>query len=266
MLIIAALYGVLLGTVYFTQDSLVYFPNVAREHVATPAARGLRFDDLRIRTEDGEQLHAWWIPAEGETRGAALVLHGNAGNISHRLDYAQMFHSMGYGTLLVDYRGYGRSTGKPTEVGTYRDAQAGWRWLREEKGLAEEQIVVFGESLGGAVACWLAARQRPQALILASTFTSINDLGGELYRFLPVRLISRFGYDTRECLGRVQVPVMIAHSPDDDIVPFAHGERLYQAAREPKTFLRLSGSHNEGLVHRKWASAVREFLMRSGAR
>jgi fermentation-respiration switch protein FrsA (DUF1100 family) len=261
LLVLGLGYAALVGFVYFTQGSLIYFPNVAREHTATPAAYGLPYEDAAIKTEDGETLHAWWVPAE-KARGAVLLFHGNAGNISHRIEYARMFRMLGYSTLLVDYRGYGKSTGSPSEEGTYRDAAASWQWLATEQRLKGSEIVVFGESLGGAVACWLGARERPRALVLASTFTSVPDLGAEVYRFLPVRLLSRFKYDTRDCLSRVEAPVLIAHSPRDDIVPHAHGKRLYEAAREPKHFLELAGGHNEGLLftRREWVEALGAFL------
>jgi fermentation-respiration switch protein FrsA (DUF1100 family) len=256
-------YAALLGFVYFTQHSLVYFPNIAREHAATPAQHGLAHEDVSIRTEDGETLHAWWVPA-ANARGAALVFHGNAGNISHRIDYARMFRELGYGTLLVDYRGYGKSTGSPSEEGTYRDALASWRWLTHTRGIAGHDIVVFGESLGGAVACWIAAHEKPRALVLASTFTSLPDLGAEVYRFIPVRLLSRFKYDTQNCLSKVAAPVLIVHSPRDDIVPYAHAEKLYEAARPPKEFLKIAGGHNDGFVHTRaeWVKGLGDWLER----
>jgi fermentation-respiration switch protein FrsA (DUF1100 family) len=224
---------------------------------------GLKYENVSIRSEDGETLHAWWIPAD-DARRTVLVFHGNAGNISHRIDYARMFRTLGYNTLLVDYRGYGQSTGSPSEEGTYRDAMASWRWLVDTRGLRPAEIVVFGESLGGPVGCWIAAREKPRALVLASTFTSLPDLGAEVYRFLPVRLLSRFKYDTRECLGKVSAPVLVLHSPRDDIVPYAHGEALYAAAREPKHFLQLAGGHNDGFVHTRseWVKALGEWLAR----
>lgn len=232
--------------------------------MATPALHGLPYDDVSIHTEDGETLHAWWLPV-ANAAGTVLLFHGNAGNISHRIDYARMFRALAYNTLLVDYRGYGRSTGTPSEEGTYRDASAAWAWLRERR-IAEHEIAVFGESLGGAVACWLARRHEPRALVLASTFTSLPDLGAEVYRFLPVRLISRFSYDTRMCLAQVHAPVLVIHSPGDDIIPYAHGQKLYAAAREPKQFLEIAGGHNSGFVfmRQEWVQALGEFLNRHG--
>ena len=254
-------YAALVGVVYFAQDSLIYFPSTGRAHVATPAVHGLAYEEIALATEDAERLHAWWVPAR-PARGTALLFHGNAGNISHRIDYARMFHGLGYSTLLVDYRGYGKSTGTPSELGTYRDALAARRWLVEERGVSDADIVVFGESLGGAVGCWLAQRHRPRALVLASTFTSVPDLGAEVYRFLPVRLISRYEYDTRACVQKVDAPVLVLHSPRDDIIPYDHGRRLFEAAREPKAFLEIDGGHNDGFVFMRpeWVQALGAFL------
>ena len=257
----AAVYVAFVALVWFYQERLIYYPQMGREIATTPAAYGLPYDDFTIATEDGEKLHAWWVPVEN-ARGAVLLLHGNAGNISHRIDYARMFSTLGYSTLLVDYRGYGRSSGTPSEAGTYRDADAAWRWLTQTRGIAPGAIVVFGESLGGAVGSWVAARNTPRALVLASTFTSATDLGAELYRFLPVRLVSRFDYGTLSRLADVSAPVLVIHSAADEIIPFSHGQRLYAAAREPKSFLEISGGHNEGFVfkRREWVEALGAFL------
>jgi fermentation-respiration switch protein FrsA (DUF1100 family) len=260
-LAIALAYATLIAIVYLGQDRLLYYPQTGRDATATPASIGLSFETIWIRTEDGETLHGWWIPSD-DARGAAIVFHGNAGSISHRIEYAAMFHRLRYGTLLVEYRGYGRSTGSPSEEGTYHDAAAAWRWLVEGKGTRPGDIVLFGESLGGAVAARLAARESPRALILTSTFTSIPDLAAELYRFIPARLLSRYRYDTLEALSRVNAPVLVAHSRADDIIPFSHGERLFAAAREPKQWLELAGGHNDGFIFTRseWLHAVGVFL------
>ena len=263
MIALALVYGCVVGLVFVFQSHLVYYPQIGREILATPAALALAYEDVQLRTEDGETLAAWWVPA-ADARGTVLLLHGNAGNISHRLDYLRMFNALRYSTLILDYRGYGRSTGAPSEAGTYRDASAAWHHLTEVLGLAEHDIVIFGESLGAAVASWLAARHAPRALVLASTFTSAGDLGAQVYWFLPVRLISRFRYDNVENLTAIRSPVLIAHSRDDDIVPFAHGEALYRAAREPKAFLELAGGHNDGFIcmREPWVRALGDFLER----
>ena len=263
MLPLALLYGCVVGGVFFFQSSLIYYPHIGREMVATPRTYGLDYEELEIVTEDGEKLAAWWV-AVPQARGTVLILHGNAGNISHRIEYLRMFHRLGYASLIVDYRGYGRSTGSPSEEGTYRDAFAAWRHLTEQRGISARDIVLFGESLGGAVASWLAARHAPRALVLASTFTSVPDLGAQIYWFLPVRLLSRFEYDTLANLARISAPVLVAHSREDEIVPFSHGERLFDAAGQPKQFLVLSGGHNEGFIFTRaeWIRGLADFLDR----
>jgi fermentation-respiration switch protein FrsA (DUF1100 family) len=261
---IACAYAALVAFVWVIQDRLIYFPEAGREVASTPAARGVPYDDFTITTEDGEKLNVWWVPA-ATARGAVLLFHGNAGNISHRIEYALMFRALGYSTLLVDYRGYGKSSGKPSEEGTYRDADAAWRWLTQTRAIPEDRIVLFGESLGGGVASWLAARHQPRALVLASTFTSTVDLASQIYSFLPVKLISRYRYPTLERLRDVRSPVLVIHSPQDDVIPFSHGRRLYEGAREPKAFLELRGGHNDGFVFTRpeWVRALGVFLDRA---
>jgi fermentation-respiration switch protein FrsA (DUF1100 family) len=254
-------YAAIVAVLYVFQDRLIYFPQMGRHIVSTPAASGIAYDDFTIRTEDAETLNVWWVPAP-DPRGAVLLLPGNAGNISHRVEYALMFRRLGYNTLLLDYRGYGKSSGRPSEEGTYRDADAAWRWLTQTRAIPAREIVVFGESLGGGVSSWLASRYAPRALVLASTFTSAIDLGAELYPFLPVRLISRFRYDTLGRLAEVHVPVLVIHSRTDEVIPYSHGERLYAAANEPKAFLEIEGGHNDSAVfmRREWIDGLGAFL------
>jgi fermentation-respiration switch protein FrsA (DUF1100 family) len=289
-------YGAVLVLVYLFQSHLVYFPGTGREAVVTPQSYGLRYESVPIRTADGETLDAWWVPAEN-ARGVVLFFHGNAGNISHRIDYLQMFHRLRYSTLIVDYRGYGKSSGTPSETGTYRDAEAAWEHLRHARLAQPQDIVVAGESLGAAVATWLAAEksltpallpsgegrleipfprrgegqgmgEAPRAVLLFSTFTSVPDLGAQVYWFLPVRLLSRIDYDNMANLKRIRAPVFIAHSRDDDIVPYAHGRRLYEAAAEPKAFLEMRGGHNDGFIFTRpeWVAELGAFLDRHAPR
>lgn len=245
--------------VYIDQSRLVYFPQQRISN--TPSAMGLDYTPLNITTADGETLHGWWVAAP-DAKGTVLFFHGNAGNISHRINYLKMFNQLGYNTLLFDYRGYGQSSGTPSEDGTYQDAQAVWHYLTETRGIEPAQIVLFGESLGGAVAARLAAHEKPGLLVLASAFTSVPDLAAEIYPFLPVRWLARFHYNTLESLQSVTCPVFIAHSVDDEIVPFAHGERLFQAASEPKQFLTLEGGHNTGFVFKQpaWIKSLGTFM------
>jgi pimeloyl-ACP methyl ester carboxylesterase len=260
-------YVAVMVLVYVFQSRLVFYPEIGRDIVATPQIYGLRFDTAELRTADGETLQAWWVPAD-EARGTVLFFHGNAGNISHRLDYLQMFNRMHYSVFIVDYRGYGRSTGSPSVEGTYRDAEAAWEYLRVARSLQSQDVVVAGESLGGAVASWLAARIAPRAVILISTFTSATDLGAQIYWFLPVRLLSRLDYDSARNLQAIKAPVFIAHSRDDDVIPYSHGRKLYELAGEPKVFVEMRGGHNEGFVFSRpeWGAQLAAFLDRPARR
>lgn len=260
-------YAAIVLLLFVFQSRLVYLPQIGREITVTPRAYGLDHESVDIRTGDGEILHAWWVPASARAprgRGIVLFFHGNAGNISHRLDYLLMFNQLGYATLIVDYRGYGRSSGTPSEQGTYRDALAAWQWLAHKRDAAAQDIVIAGESLGGAVASWLAAQHAPRALLLMSTFTSVPDLAAQLYPFMPVRLIARFSYDNLANLRRISSPLLVAHSRDDEIVPFAHGQALFAAAAGPRQFLEMRGGHNEAFIfaREEWKSAVAAFLER----
>jgi uncharacterized protein len=264
---VAIAYGAVLVLVFVFQSHLVFYPGMGREVTLSPQSYGLRYETVELRTADGETLQAWWVPAEN-ARGVVLFFHGNAGNISHRLDYLLMFNRLRYTTLIVDYRGYGKSTGSPSEEGTYRDAEAAWEYLRHARLAQPQDVVIAGESLGGAVGTWLAAKVKPRAVLLFSTFTSVNDLGAQVYWFLPVRLLSRIGYDTLENLKRIEAPVFIAHSPDDDVVPYSHGRKLFEAAPEPKAFLELRGGHNDGFIftRQEWVAQLGAFLDRHGGR
>ncbi|MGC2049697.1 MAG: alpha/beta fold hydrolase [Gallionella sp.] len=261
LVILAAVYGGLVLLVYFFQSHLVFYPGTGRELIATPDRMGLPYEDLHLETSDGISLHGWYIPA-AQPRGTVLFLHGNAGNISHRLDSVLMFHRMGYNVLIFDYRGYGNSSGTPTEQGTYRDAEAAWRYLTEQRHVPSCRIVLFGESLGGAVAAWMAAHQKPAALVIASGFTSVPDLARHIYPFLPVRWLARIRYETREYLRSVAAPVLIAHSPEDEIIPFEQGRALFAAAYPPKQFLELAGGHNDGFIFMResWVKVLGDFL------
>ncbi len=257
--IIVGAYLVLLIIVAAFQSRLVYFPY--RSIAVTPGAIGLPYKPVRFDASDGTRLSAWFIPADN-ARGVILFCHGNAGNISHRLESIQIFHRLGLSTLIFDYRGYGDSEGKPDEQGTYRDAEAAWRFLVDEQGVSTNDIIVFGRSLGGCIAAWLARKHTPRALILESTFTSVPDVAAKLYPFLPVRLLSRFSYNAREYVREVNCPVLIIHSRNDDIIPFSCGKRLFEAANEPKEFVQISGSHNEGFLTsgKRYEDGIESFI------
>jgi hypothetical protein len=233
--------------VFVGQSRFVYYPDRRLEF--TPAALKMTYENLRIKTGDGETLGAWFVPAEdarGTNAFTVLHFHGNGGDMGDRVGLVRTFHDMGMNVLIFDYRGYGESTGTPGEEGTYRDAEAVWEYLTAERGIPPLRIILHGQSLGGSVASWLASRSPPGMLVLESTFTAAPDMAAKMFPFLPVRLVCRFKYDSLDRVARMKCPVLIAHGPEDEMIPFSHGQRLFAAAPEPKLFVKLDGSHNAG--------------------
>ena len=224
--VVAACYVLLVVVVYFMQSRMLYLPGVpGRTLTMTPTDIGMDYQDVSIETTDGVTLHGWFI--EGRSSQVLLFFHGNAGNISHRLDSIRQFQDLGLSVLIVDYRGYGQSEGRTTERGIYRDADAAWRYLIEDRGIVASDILIFGRSLGASVAARLAAQHQPLALIVESSFTSVPDIAQELYPWLPARWLSRLSHATREYVRDVQCPILVVHSRDDEIIPFRHGEAIF---------------------------------------
>lgn len=244
---------------YLLQSRLVYWPR--RKMEGSPADAGLEYEDVQLRTSDGLRLAAWFLPAEN-ARGAILFCHGNGGNLSYYVRSLPMLHGLGLAVLAFDYRGYGHSEGRPTEQGTYLDAEAAWEHLVKEKGFAPERIIILGRSLGGAVAGRLAANHPPAALILESTFTCAKDMSQRFFFWFPTKPLCRFEYNTEALVARIHCPLLVVHSPQDRLVPFSHGRHLLEAANDPKEFLRISGSHNNGFLKsgRAYSEGLRSFL------
>lgn len=262
LIILAVAYGAILLFAYFMQSRLLFLPGVpGRELAATPAQIGVQYRDVSLSTADGETLHGWWLPKENP-RATLLFFHGNAGNISHRLDSLEVFAGLGLQVLIFDYRGYGRSTGSPSEAGLYRDGEAAWRWLTETHGEDPGDIILFGRSLGGAVASRLAAQAGAAGLIVESAFTSVPDIAAELYWWLPARLLARLNFDTAGHIRRSELPVLVVHSSGDEIIPFRHGRRLHQLAGERGTLLEIRGSHNTGFLEsgERYRRGLRQFV------
>jgi len=261
ILFVAAGYVVLVVLVYFMQGRMVYLAEVpGRTLTMTPADVGLTYQDVSIETTDGVTLHGWFIA--GQSSQVLLFFHGNAGNISHRLDSIWQFQSLGLSILIIDYRGYGQSAGRTTEMGMYRDADAAWRYLIESRGIVANDIVIFGRSLGGSVASRLASENQPLALIVESSFTSIPDIAQDLYPWLPARWLSRLNHATREYVRDVRCPILVIHSRDDEIIPFRHGETIFASANEPRTLLTLRGGHNDAFLidESVYVEGLRTFL------
>jgi uncharacterized protein len=240
-----------LGTalfLYFNQDHIIYLPDYPdRVVTTTPDQIGLDYQQVTLTAEDGVHLDGWFIPAE-RPRATLLFFHGNAGNISDRLDSLELFHQLGLSVLIIDYRGYGNSEGKPSEPGINRDAEAAWRYLTENRSIPPSRILILGRSFGGAVAAYLATRHQAMGLVLESTFTSAPALAAEFYPWLPARWMTRFSYDTLERMADIHMPLMVIHSRNDDLIPYTEGQALFRAGHEPKRFLALNGSHNDGVI------------------
>src|SRR5574340_402838 len=230
---------------YFMQDSMLFFPE--KEVRRTPKDIGLEYEEVSLKTKDGVAINGWFIPSEHE-KGVVLFCHGNAGNVSDRLDSIKIFHDLGQSVLIFDYRGYGRSGGTISEKGTYLDAEAAWDYLTDIKHKSSKDIVIFGRSLGGAVAAETALRKGPACLILESTFMSVPSIARKYYPWLPVGLIAKYRYATWDKIDTIRCPKLIVHSKDDEIIPFEHGRKIFEKAAPPKAFLEIKGGHNEGFM------------------
>lgn len=261
LLLLLVGYGLIVAVVYVMQGRMLYLPNVpGRALTMTPGNAGMDYQNVSIETDDGVPLHGWFIV--GRSSRVLLFFHGNAGNISHRLESIRQFQELGLSVFIIDYRGYGQSGGRTTENGIYRDAEAAWRYLTIDRGVSADEIIIFGRSLGASAAAWLATQHEPLALIVESSFTSVPDIAKELYPWLPVRWLSRLSHATGDYIRDVHCPVLVAHSRDDEIIPFHHGESIFASANEPRTLLTLRGTHNDAFVRdeRAYIDGLRKFL------
>ncbi|MDZ7719685.1 MAG: alpha/beta hydrolase [Balneolaceae bacterium] len=231
------------------------------DFLITPQKAGLQAEDIWVETDDGEQLHGWFFP-DNSTEYIVVLSHGNAGNISNRIDIAKFLQEMGLAVLIYDYRGYGQSSGKPSEEGLYSDIEAVVNYLQTEKGYSEKQMIMYGRSMGGAVAAYAAAKFNAGGLVMDSAFKNLKAMVSDLYPFVPA-FLAAYEFPAEHYLRQLSgIPVMIMHSPNDSIVDISHGKSLFGTAKEPKTFVELRGGHNDNFhasvdIHRKnW----REFL------
>lgn len=232
------------GCVGAMESRFVFFPD--KRIAETPRDRGLAYEEIYFQTEDGLNLNGWWIPGTGSPL-TILWFHGNGGNISHRLDNITLRHDLlGTNIFIFDYREYGRSEGQASEEGTYQDGNAAIRYLRGREDVDPTKIVFLGESLGSAVAVEMATRHDCAALILESPFLSIAEMAKASFPFLPIDSFLQTRYDTLSKIGQVRAPLLIVHGENDEIVPFWHGQRLFEAAREPKEFYSIKRArHND---------------------
>jgi len=259
LLVVLLLTGLRMSGLFERQ--LVYFPD--RELIMTPQAYRLSFEGVALATTDGERLHGWFLPGQPE-QPALLFLHGNAGNISHRVENLWLLHQLGLNVLIFDYRGFGESSGTPSETGLARDADAALAWLRQ-RGWSAQRTVYFGRSLGAAVAIDLARRQPPAGLIVESPFTSLRAMGRQHYPLLDFVFgwLLRDRFDNLDKIGSIKAPLLLFQGNRDQIVPEAMARQLFAAAREPKSFHLIPGANHDTTYEAGGAAywqAWRDFL------
>ena len=245
---------------YFERKG-IYFPTKAIE--LTPMDAGLKYEDIFFNTDDNLKLNGWFIPAK-DPRGTLLFCHGNAGNISHRIEIIEIFNKLSLNVFIFDYRGYGKSKGSPTEEGLYRDARAAYKNLLSRKNINKDAIVIYGKSIGANVAIDLASKVKAAALISESGFTSAYDMGKKLFPFFPIKWIITIKYDAATKIKNIPIPKLIIHSQDDEIVPFKLGKKLFEAAPQPKEFYQMRGGHNEAvfMAMEEYSVKINNFLSR----
>ena len=255
LVVLGLLYaGLVLGERFF-----IYFPT--RELSATPADAGLEFVDVTFEAEDGVDLHGWWVPGRSDDV-TLLWFHGNAGNLGDRVGLLDLLHDeLGIGIFAIDYRGYGRSEGKPSEDGLYADAQAALEEAQNHSGAEPEEMVVFGQSLGAAVAVELASSHPVRGVVLEGAFTSIRDMARHQYSFLPVGPLLRTSFDSESRIARIGTPLLMIHGQNDDIVPIDMARKLFGGAEEPKDFISVEGAgHNDVHLKAEFTAALKTFM------
>ncbi len=244
-LICAAYLGVGLF-MYCMQPRFLYEP--IRKISCTPVKFGLDFEEVYFKTADRLLLHGWFVPATNATF-TVLYCHGNGGNMMHFLNTVNFLNKLGLNCFIFDYRGYGESQGTPSEKGTYLDARAAYRWLTRKKGVEPQQIILFGWSLGGSIAAYLATKSQSAGLVIENAFTSYSAIGQKFFPYMPVKLFARFDYPTIDYVSKVTCPVLVIHSKNDEVIPFELGLEIYDAANEPKRFVEIVGRHQRRHRH-----------------
>jgi fermentation-respiration switch protein FrsA (DUF1100 family) len=241
-----------------TQRSLLYFPD---QTLPDPENLGASsFAPVTLTTDDGLALTAWYVAPRSPDRPVVVLFHGNAGTIANRLFKAVPLISQGNGLLLVEYRGYGGNPGSPSEDGLYRDGRAALRFLADDAGMPAERIVLYGESLGTGVAVQLALEAPVAALVLEAPYTSIPDVAGEHYPFLPVQWLTFDRYENKDKIGRITVPLLVIHGERDDVIPVFMGRRIYALAPEPKQALFVPTAGHNDIFTREVAETVLAFI------
>lgn len=231
--------------IFFKIPDLVFYP--LKEIAATPKSWGLAFEDVAIELGNKNKIHGWYLPHPQASK-TVLFFHGNGGNISHRRESLMIFHNLKLNTLIIDYAGYGKSEGVASEKSVYQSAQAAWNYLTTTKKISASDIIIFGRSLGGAVAVDLAVKVKPAALVLESTFSSLRDMAAITFPAISSFIYLRYSFDSYNKIKTFSAPVLCIHSPDDEIIPYELGEKLYKTIKTKKEFLPINGGHNDGFV------------------
>ena len=256
MLKIIILFGLVIisfvAFVKYLEANVIFHPT--HEMPETPAMIGLEFEDIYFNTDDNVKLNGWFIKAP-QTRSTLLFFHGNAGNISHRLEKIMMFHKLGLNVFIIDYRGYGKSRGRPSEQGLYKDAIAAYNYLLTRQDVDPNKIICYGDSLGGVVAVDLATKKKVATLVVDSAFSSASDISKMIFPFVPAFLLTT-KMDSATKVKGITIPKLFIHSSNDEIIPFKLGKKLFDAAAQPKEFLQIVGGHNTNHID------SREILMK----
>lgn len=264
VLVAVLLFHVLLvGAVMIGEEKFIFLPTRYPDGAwDLPTGGAYSVEEAYFHASDGVRLHAWFYRSPGAT-GTVLYLHGNAGNLTYFTPVMEALADVPLDVCAVDYRGYGRSEGTPDETGVYQDADAAWRWLTTEKKIPPDRIFIHGFSLGGAVAAELASRVPCGALILESTFTSIPDVAGRKFPWLPMRWLMRTRMDTLSRIPGIRAPKLFLHSRDDEVFPFSMSERLHALAPDPKRLIPFEKSGHNDLVadqRDRYIDAIRGFV------
>ena len=261
ILTIAGFYLLILALMFIFQSRLLFMP--LSGIIQTPESAGLFAEDVWIETADGVLIHGWYFPHE-ESEWIVVLSHGNAGNISGRIAIAETLLKSGAAVLMYDYRGYGKSEGRPSESGFYKDIDAVIGYLSDEREYPKQKIVMYGRSIGAAVAAYAAANHDLGGVVLDSAFINLKRMVREVYPFVPA-FLAKYDFPTDEYLLQLNgIPVMIMHSPGDEIIGFHHGEYLFELAPEPKRFIQLRGGHNDNfflsrdVIEQSWTDFLNE--------
>lgn len=260
---IVVAYLLILLLVRIFESKLIFFPDYPGRLEGDWHPTGLPIEDVSIETADSVKLHSWWIPSAG-AKFTFLAFHGNASNIANRGEVYRFLWKLPVNVLAVEYRGYGRSGGVPSEQGLYRDAQAAYDYLLRSRGIKPEQIFSFGQSLGTAVAVDLATQRKVRGIVLEAPFPSARAVAKKAYPFLPgAGWVAKSKFDTARKLAGLDVPVLVVHCTNDPLIPSPLSEEVFHAAREPKSFLEIQGMcHEEAsqVSPERYAARLREFL------